>query len=168
VGVVLVIIGICGAAFNQEKEQEMALGDKLQIGHYTLVGQEYTQDDNANYSSEAAILDVYKDGKPLVRLTPEKREFKASHQGTTMVANHSTLFGDLYVIYEGKNPDTGHPIIKAFVNPLVVWIWIGVLVVAFGTGIALVPNAAAVKLPEPASLTVVAMDKAMQPAGAAK
>ncbi len=168
VGVVLVIIGLCGAAFNQEKEQEMALGDKLQIGHYTLVGQEYTQDDNANYSSEAAILDVYKDGKPLVRLTPEKREFKASNQGTTMVANHSTLAEDLYVIYEGKNPDTGHPIIKAFVNPLVIWIWIGVLVVAFGTGIALVPNAAAVKAPVASAIAVVAMDNAMQPAGAGK
>jgi cytochrome c-type biogenesis protein CcmF len=170
VGVVLVIIGICGAAFNQEKEQEMALGDKLQIGHYTLVGQEYTQDDNANYGSEAAILDVYKDGKPLVRLTPEKREFKASNQGTTIVANHSTLAEDLYVIYEGKNPDTGHPIIKAFVNPLVAWIWIGVLVVAFGTGIALVPNAAAVKAPVTSSVAAVALNNAsvMQPAGAGK
>jgi cytochrome c-type biogenesis protein CcmF len=170
VGVVLVIIGLCGAAFNQEKEQEMAQGDKLQIGHYTLVGQEYTQDDNANYRSEAAILDVYKDGKPLVRLTPEKREFKASNQGTTMVANHSTLAEDLYVIYEGKNPDTGHPIIKAFINPLVAWIWIGVLVVAFGTGIALVPNAAAVKAPVASSVAAVAMNNAgaMQPAGAGK
>jgi cytochrome c-type biogenesis protein CcmF len=170
VGVVLVIIGICGAAFNQEKEQEMALGDKLQIGHYILVGQEYTQDDNANYGSEAAILDVYKDGKPLVRLTPEKREFKASNQGTTIVANHSTLAEDLYVIYEGKNPDTGHPIIKAFVNPLVAWIWIGVLVVAFGTGIALVPNAAAVKAPVTSSVAAVALNNAsvMQPAGAGK
>lgn len=168
VGVVLVIIGLCGAAFNQEKEQEMALGDKFQIGHYTLVGQEYTQDDNANYGSEAAILDVYKDGKPLVRLTPEKREFKASNQGTTMVANHSTLAEDLYVIYEGKNPDTGHPIIKVFINPLVAWIWIGVLVVAFGTGIALVPNAAAVKAPVASSVAAVAMDRVMQPAGAGK
>ena len=168
VGVVLVIIGLCGAAFNQEKEQEMAQGDKLQIGHYTLVGQEYTQDDNANYRSEAAILDVYKDGKPLVRLTPEKREFKASNQGTTMVANHSTLAEDLYVIYEGKNPDTGHPIIKVFINPLVAWIWIGVLVVAFGTGLALVPNAAAVKATVASPVAAVAMDRAMQPAGAGK
>jgi len=57
-----------------------------------------------------------------------------------MVALRSTLSNDLYVIYEGKNPDTDKPIIKVFLNPLMNWIWIGVLVVAFGTMLALVPN----------------------------
>ncbi len=36
--------------------------------------------------------------------------------------NHSTLAWDLYVVYAGKDPDTGHPIIKVFLNPLVAWI----------------------------------------------
>jgi cytochrome c-type biogenesis protein CcmF len=63
------------------------------------------------------------------------------------VADYSTLKEDLYVIYEGINPDTGHPIIKAFINPLVNWLWIGVLTVLFGTGLALVPNAAQLKSP---------------------
>jgi cytochrome c-type biogenesis protein CcmF len=53
------------------------------------------------------------------------------------------LLEDLYVVYEGQNFDTGRPIIKAHVNPLVSWIWIGVLVMIFGTATALVPNATA-------------------------
>jgi cytochrome c-type biogenesis protein CcmF len=169
-GIVLLMIGVAGAAFNQDKEMEMAQGDKLQVGHYTLVGQEYTQDDNANYQSEAAVLDAYKDGKPLVRLNPELRVFKASGgQPDHRVAIYSTLAEDLYVVYEGRNGDTGHPIIKAYVNPLVSWIWIGVLVVVFGTGIALVPNAAAMRSPVPAAAAVAAMDKqGMQPAGVVK
>jgi cytochrome c-type biogenesis protein CcmF len=57
-----------------------------------------------------------------------------------MVALHSTLATDLYVIYEGKNPDTDKPIIKVFLNPLMNWIWIGVLIVVLGTFVALVPN----------------------------
>jgi cytochrome c-type biogenesis protein CcmF len=44
------------------------------------------------------------------------------------------------VVYAGQNPDTGRPIIKVFLNPLVAWIWIGVVVVVFGTLTALVPN----------------------------
>ena len=32
------------------------------------------------------------------------------------------------------------PIIKAHVNPLVLWIWIGVHVILIGTIIALIPN----------------------------
>jgi cytochrome c-type biogenesis protein CcmF len=170
-GIVLLVIGVAGQAFNQEKEQEMGVGDKLQIGHYTLVGQEYTQDDNANYISEAALLDVYKDGVFLERMNPELRFYKASGgQPDHKVANHSTLREDLYVIYEGKNPDTGHPIIKAFVNPLVNWVWIGVLVVIFGTGLALVPNAAPVtaQVPQPAAAVTAVEKQSMQPAGASK
>ena len=169
-GVVLVVIGLSGAAFNQDKEQEMAKGDTLQIGRYTLVGQEYTEDDNANYSSQAAMLEVYKDGKFLTQLNPEERFFKASGgQPVHIVANHSTLREDLYVIYEGRNNQTGHPIIKAFVNPLVNWIWIGVLVIVLGTGMALVPNAASVTVPVPQTVAVSAMeDRGMQPAGAGK
>lgn len=172
-GVILACIGIAGQAFNQSKEQEMAQGDKLQIGPYTLVGQEYTEDDNANYASEAALLDVYKDGKYITRLNPEHREYKASNQGTTIVADYSTLKEDLYVIYEGNNPDTRHPIIKAFINPLVNWLWIGVLTVVLGTGLALVPNAAQLKSPVTVTAAAAAIEGAgggasMRPAGARK
>jgi cytochrome c-type biogenesis protein CcmF len=58
-----------------------------------------------------------------------------------MVAIHSTPEWDLYVVYEGTNPDTGQPIIKAFLNPLVSWIWAGVALMALATVIALVPSA---------------------------
>ncbi len=44
------------------------------------------------------------------------------------------------MIYAGKNPDTGQPIIKVFLNPLVNWIWIGVVVIILGTAIALYPS----------------------------
>jgi cytochrome c-type biogenesis protein CcmF len=67
-----------------------------------------------------------------------------------MVANRSTLREDLYLVYSGLNDQTGRPIIRAHLNPLVLWIWIGVLIVIAGTGVALVPNAA------PARVTVTA------------
>jgi cytochrome c-type biogenesis protein CcmF len=169
-GVVLVVIGLSGAAFNKDAEQEMAKGDKLQIGRYTLIGEEYTDDDNANYQSQAALLDVYKDGKFLTRLNPEERFFKASGgQPVHIVANHSTLSEDLYVIYEGRNTQTDHPIIKAMINPLVNWIWIGVLIVVLGTGMALVPSAALVSIQVPKAAAVSAVEeRGMHPAGAGK
>ena len=140
-GVVLVIIGFAGLPFNHDKEQEMGFGDQLQIGKYTLVCQSYTQDDKPNYSSEWAVLDVYKNGKKIDTMYPERRFYKASEQTATIVANRSRLNEDLYLVYTGKNPETGKPIIKAHVNPLVMWIWIGVHLVLIGTIIALLPNA---------------------------
>jgi cytochrome c-type biogenesis protein CcmF len=142
-GVVVVIIGVAGAAFNLDKEQEMAYGDKMAIGPYTLVCRSYTSDDSPNYESEWAVLDVYKDGKQIDQLTPERRFYKASQQTSTMPFIRSSLKEDLYVVYEGLNQDNGHPILKAHLNPLVMWIWLGVWIIIGGTILALVPNAPA-------------------------
>jgi cytochrome c biogenesis factor len=61
-----------------------------------------------------------------------------------MVAIYSTLKEDLYVVYAGQSPDTQLPVIHAFLNPLVKWIWFGGVVVVFGTLVALLPNRRAV------------------------
>jgi len=140
-GVVVVIIGVAGSAFNQEKEQEMAYGDKMNIGSYTLVCRSFTSDDGPNYESEWAVLDVFQDGKQIDTLTPERRFYKASQQASTLPFIRSGLKEDLYIIYEGVNQDNGHPILKAHVNPLVMWIWLGVWIIIGGTLLALVPNA---------------------------
>ncbi|MFP5234839.1 MAG: heme lyase CcmF/NrfE family subunit [Acidobacteriota bacterium] len=142
IGVVIVFIGLAGAAFNRSVESELALNQSINIGPYTLKEVGASQDSNANYDSDFAILDVYKDGKKDFQITPEKRIYHASQQPQTMVAIHSVPEWDLYVVYEGINPDTGNPIIKAFLNPLVSWLWAGVVLMVIGTFIALVPSLA--------------------------
>ena len=138
-GIVVLFIGVAGSAFNQSRELEMSFGDSLQIGSYKLVCQSYSQDSNANYDTDYALLDVFHNGKKVTQLAPERRFYNASQQTSTIVAIHSTLARDLYVVFEGRNPETDKPIIKVFLNPLVNWIWIGVGFVIFGTAIALVP-----------------------------
>jgi cytochrome c-type biogenesis protein CcmF len=139
-GIVVMFIGFAGQAFNQNVEKELGVGDSINIGPYKLVSQSFTQDSNANYDTEYSLLDVYRNGNKVTQLAPEKRFYQASQTPQTMVANHSTLAWDLYVVYEGKNPDSGLPIIKVFLNPLVAWIWIGVFIVIAGTATALTPN----------------------------
>jgi cytochrome c-type biogenesis protein CcmF len=151
-GVALVFIGILGTPFNQEAEKEMAFGDKLAVGPYTLVSRSFSQEENPNHSSEKAIIEVYRGGNLVETLYPDSRFFTASQQQQHMPAIRSTLAEDLYVVYEGQNPDSGRPIIKAHLNPLVSWIWIGLIVMVFGTVVALVPNAAPVRATVPANL----------------
>ncbi|MGB8064693.1 MAG: cytochrome c-type biogenesis CcmF C-terminal domain-containing protein [Candidatus Sulfotelmatobacter sp.] len=144
-GVVVVIIGLAGSAFNQDKESEkgLAYGEHMRIGSYDLVCRSYTQDDNPNYSSEWAIMDVYQKGKMIDTLTPQRLFYKASQQASTKPDIRSTFKEDLYLVYEGQN-ENGQPIIKAHLNPLVMWIWLGVWIILGGTVLALVPNAPAV------------------------
>jgi cytochrome c-type biogenesis protein CcmF len=148
-GVIVVVIGFAGSAFNQDKEQEMGYGDKLTIGSYTLVCQSYTQDDNPNYGSEWAVMNIFKGGKQIATLNPERRFYKASQQTSTMPSIRSTVSNDLYIVYEGQNPDTGRPIIRAHLNPLVMWIWVGVWIMIVGTVVAMVPNSLPVRAMAP-------------------
>jgi cytochrome c-type biogenesis protein CcmF len=142
-GIVVMFIGIAGGAFNQSREMEMAMGSSLDIGPYHLVSAGKTDESLPEYDTHYSRLDVYRNGKYVMELSPEKRTYFAGtdhEQSSTIVALHSTAQADLYTVYEGENPDTGMPIIKVFLNPLIAWIWIGVAIVVFGTFIALVPN----------------------------
>src|ERR1700738_4172550 len=148
--VAVVVIGIVGTPFNREAEKEMGYGDKMSLGPYTLVCQSYTQEYNENYSSEWAIINVLKGGKQIGTMYPERRFYKASQQAQTIPRIRSTAAEDLYLVYEGLNPDTGRPIIKAHRNRLGMWVGVGVWIVIVGTGVALIPNAqAAVRVPAP-------------------
>jgi len=148
-GVALVVIGILGTPFNKEVEKEMGFGDKAQIGPYTLVCQSYTQDDNPNYANEWAIINVFRGGRQITTMYPERRFYKSTGQPQTIPRIYPSykedylLVHDLYLVYEGRNEDTGRPIIKAHLNPLVPWIWSGFLLMVFGTITCLVPNAEA-------------------------
>jgi len=151
-GVAVVIIGILGTPFNQDKEKEMGFGDRMTIGSYTLVCESYTQDDNPNYSNEWAIINVFKGDRKIETMYPERRFYKASQQPQTLPRIRSTYKEDLYLTYEGLNEQTGRPIIKAHLNPLVMWIWVGVLIMIGGTVLALIPNALPIRVPAPARI----------------
>jgi cytochrome c-type biogenesis protein CcmF len=155
-GVALVVIGILGTPFNKEVEKEMGFGDKIYIGPYTLVCQSYTQEDNPNYGNEWAIVNVFRGGKQITTMYPERRFYKSSGQPQTLPRIYPSfkedflLVTDLYLVYEGINQTTGRPIIKAHLNPMVPWIWTGLIVMVFGTITALIPNAAPVRVAVPA------------------
>jgi len=154
--VVIVMIGFAGAAFNQDIEREVGNGDSMSIGHYTITCRTYTQDDNANYSSVWAIMDISRDGKHVGTMFPERRIYKASQQPATMPAIRSTIAEDLYLVYTGNNPDNGRPIIRAHLNPLVSWIWYGAGLLLLGTLLALIPSMATAKLPVRSAAKVLA------------
>lgn len=139
-GIVVMFIGITGAAFNQERESEMTPGSSLEVGRYGLTLRSQTSEDNPNYFAEKLVLDVSRDGKTVTTLRPERRFYKASEQPLTKVTIHSTWREDLYVYYAGDNQQTRSPIIHVYLNPLVRWLWVGGGLVMIGIFIALVPS----------------------------
>jgi cytochrome c-type biogenesis protein CcmF len=171
---VLIFVGLAGAAFKQDVQASMHPGDKLSIGPYTLFCQEFETRPGPNYEAERATLEVEHDGKPLMMLYPERRLFSSGNGETgTMVSIYSTFREDLYVVYAGRDPETNAPVIHAYLNPLVKWIWIGGVIMVLGTLLAILPNrrlafvlapatqsagGAAVPVPSPVVITYGAQD----------
>jgi cytochrome c-type biogenesis protein CcmF len=156
IGMVFVFIGLAGAAFNRDVQKNMQIGQSMQIGPYTLVLQIADTKPDKNYTAQRMVVEVLRDNKEMMMMYPEKRHFLTSKEETgTMVAIYSTLREDLYVVFAGEDPETNTPVIHAFLNPLVKWIWFGGVLVVFGTIVALLPSRRAVLVlagaPQPAS-----------------
>jgi cytochrome c-type biogenesis protein CcmF len=140
-GMVLIFIGLAGSAFNTEVQKVMNIGDSMKLGPYTLVLQSGDTKAEKNYTAQRMIVDVMKDNKQLMLMYPEKRQFQGNDQAAgTMVAIYSTLREDLYVVYAGMDPEANLPVVHAFLNPLVKWIWLGGVWVVIGTILALIPS----------------------------
>ena len=72
---------------------------------------------------------------------PEQHVYykRQDQQRTTEVAIRSTAREDLYVLYEGQGQD-GRAFFRVYVDPLVVWVWIGAYVLTLGTIITMLPD----------------------------
>jgi cytochrome c-type biogenesis protein CcmF len=143
-GMVLIFVGLAGAAFNIDVQKEMQIGSTVQIGRYSLLLQSFESKPEKNYTAERMVVEVMRDNKPLMMLYPERRFFQTNQESGTMVAIYSTLRDDLYVVYAGQSPETRTPVIHAYLNPLVKWIWLGGAIVVLGTLVTLLPNRRAV------------------------
>ena len=137
---VLIFIGVAGSASNRDVQMEMGAGQSIKIGPYTVLCQNFDRIANNNFESERATLEVFRNGKSEMMLYPERRFFLASQVTETMVAVQTSPIWDLYVVYAGRSPETGKPVIHAYLNPLVKWIWFGGVVLVLGTVLAMLPN----------------------------
>jgi len=139
--IVLMFIGFAGNAFNRETTRQLETGQEFGIGDYSLKMTGYQEGQTPNYEYGKVVLDVFKNGREVRTLMPETRIFKTgSRQTTTTVALYSTPKEDLYVIFAGMSNDGSTFEIKAYVNPLVYWVWVGAAMMVLGTAITLLPN----------------------------
>ncbi|HEY3440416.1 MAG TPA: heme lyase CcmF/NrfE family subunit [Paludibaculum sp.] len=140
-GIVIMFIGYTGAAFNKDTTKEVTIGDRFDIGRYSLQVKQVTDGDTANYSWQKAQIGIYVGSEYLGELTPERRVYGSSGQPTSEVAIRRRLNEDLYLNFASMSQtDANKAIIQAYVFPLVSWIWIGFYALLFGTLVCLIPS----------------------------
>jgi cytochrome c-type biogenesis protein CcmF len=154
-GFVVMFMGFAGAAYDTEKQVSLRPGEAMEIaspfGHtYTLTYQAMSAYPATNMTKVIASVDVKKDGRPAGVLTAEKRSYRQREEVASEVGIRRAWNEDLYMILAGIDDINGvvqgtnpRPIVtfKVLVQPLVPWIWIGGLIMAIGTLVALWPGA---------------------------
>lgn len=154
-GLVIGFCGLAGRAFESEVTRPLRPGESLEVrsafGHtYRLVYQDMSWYPATNMTKLIASLQVTRDGRPAGVLTAEKRAYKQREEVVSEVGIRRAWNEDLYVILAGIDDANGviqgtnpRPVatFRVLVNPLVPWIWLGGVIMAVGTLIALWPSA---------------------------
>lgn len=145
-GVVVLLLGISGAAFNTEKIENIRPGESTTIRDFRLHYLTAEAIPAQHYGGAKARLALYRGGdgqtgggEPLAVMTPEKRLYWLEQQPNSIPSIWSSWREDLYVILTAVEPD-GSGTFKIYHNPLVNWGWSGGLVFVLGCLIVLWPH----------------------------
>ena len=130
-GVLLIVLGLAGAAFRTETQALVAVGDSMQIGEYTLVYEGLDRGSTQEKEINAAEVNVFRGGRQIATLRPQLNFHFAQGQRQSEVAIRTTPVEDLYVVVTSLDRD-GAAGLRAFVNPLTWWIWAGAAVMLIG------------------------------------
>jgi cytochrome c-type biogenesis protein CcmF len=130
-GVLLIVLGIAGSAWRVERSKPLQPGQAMQVGSYTLTYEGREQTSTAEKQVNTATIDVSRGGSHVTTLFPQRNFHFAQDQPQSEVAIRTTPLEDLYVVVTSFDTD-GTAAIRAFVNPLTWWIWLGAAVMLFG------------------------------------
>ncbi len=99
----------------------------------------HTSDDHKD--AITAQVGIYNAGERIGTVYPAKWDFhKGDGQMTTEVAIRVRPHEDVYLVLTGYDLDTSLANFRVYVNPSILWVWLGFLVLAFGTLICLIPQ----------------------------
>ena len=135
-GVVLIVIGFAGAAFKVERQSELQQGESMSVGDYTLTYAGIEQTETPEKEINSVSVEVTRGDELVTTLEPQRNFHIAQEQTQSEVAIRSTPVEDLYVVVAALDADGG-VILRAFVNPLTWWIWVGAAVMAAGMSVIL-------------------------------
>mgnify|MGYP001239119035 CR=1 FL=1 len=136
-GVAVLVAGVtASSAWKAENLQVMRPGESVMVGGYDFAFHGVRSVPGPNYSAERGHFIVTEDGRPVAELWPEKRFYPVQRQPTTEAAIHTTWLADLYVVV-GDADGKGGWSTRIYHNPLVPWIWVGAIIMAFGGAVSL-------------------------------
>jgi cytochrome c-type biogenesis protein CcmF len=148
-GIVILFCAFAGLAFKKDHDVQLKAGEARELvdplGHrWRFVSQGVSTSETLNRFVTAVGLEVWRDGERQGIVTSEKRQHFDSNkqpqfEPSTEVGIRTSAAMDLYVVLAGVRDETAE--LRISFNPLVVWVWIGGVVMALGGLIVMWPQA---------------------------
>ena len=137
-----VIVAVIGVAFTTTLsiERDVALGpnDSVHVQGYDFVVKDFQEVRGSNFDATQAAVAISKDGRAVTTLYPEKRNFIISMMPMTEASIDASLLRDVYVaLGEPIAEDSNEWAFRIYVKPLIRWIWLGALIMAFGAALSI-------------------------------
>jgi cytochrome c-type biogenesis protein CcmF len=141
VGIGLMFLGFCGKAWELEKEASLLPNESAEVGRYNLTYKGSRRDIDHEKQMIFADMDVQRNGKLIGQVNPAKFIYNESNMGpTTEVSQINGWRDDLYVVVGTIDVESKRATFRIHVNPLVIWIWMGVFVLVGGALVSLWPE----------------------------
>jgi len=132
IGLAVSTVGIVAmGVWSDEAVDRLKLGESLSVSGYDFRLEAVERAQGPNFISEAGQVVIERNGRQIATLAPEQRMYPVERNNTTEGAME---IGALRILYAAKgegNPQDGW-VISVYYHPLVIWIWIGALMMAFG------------------------------------
>ncbi|HEX5416022.1 MAG TPA: heme lyase CcmF/NrfE family subunit [Chloroflexota bacterium] len=143
IGMILIAVAITGSQFYQiQQNVTLKPGQATTIGRYQLQLENTQEAAYPGYRRVWSDLAVTQDGHSIGTIEPGRQyHINFELEPNTKVALVSSPLDDLYVVLAGWQTD-GSASFFIFVNPMVMWLWIGGIVLLLGGLITLWPERA--------------------------
>lgn len=136
-GLVLVVMGVAGVShLSVEKDIAMHQQDGVQVQGYDFELQQVEGIQGQNYDGVQATIAIKKNGMLVGVLYPQKRNYVVSMMPMTEVGLKASLWQDIYVAL-GDPIDGNTWAVRIYVKPMVRFMWLGAIVMAFGAVIVI-------------------------------
>ena len=131
-GLGLFVLGVTvTTSFNVETDQRIAVGETASIGDYDIRFNGAQPISGPNYQGLRGEMFVTRDGKPVATLHPEKRVYGERSSPMTEAGIDAGWSRDIFVAL-GDDLGRNAWSVRLQYKPLIRFIWLGALVMAFG------------------------------------
>ena len=142
-GVIVLALGIVGSSgYRTDVQVRLPYGERITAAEYELEALRPFAEQSTGRTSVGVEVAVWQGDRVVQTLRPRINVFGENSMAVPTAAVRYTFGHDLYLSVAGAvDPNADSVIMRVVRSPLIVWVWLGGLVMAIGTGWALSPMA---------------------------